>query len=108
MPVGERGFYSLEDSTLLLRVKAKAHARNDGVQGVRAGELGVSVRAPAEKGKANEEIIRVIARALGLPRKSVVLKSGRSSPHKVFQLPRQAEDALRRVASATPPPDPSS
>jgi len=92
-------FYSLKDTTLLLRVKAKAHAREDGVLGVRAGELVVSVRAPAEKGKANEEIIRILAKALGLPRQSVVLKSGSSSPHKVLQLPREAAAALERIAS---------
>jgi uncharacterized protein (TIGR00251 family) len=94
--------YTVKDTTLLLRVKAKAHAREDGVPGVRAGELVVSVRAPAEKGKANEEIIRVLAKSLGLPRQDVTLKSGGSSPHKVFQVPLAAAAALRRLAS--PPP----
>jgi uncharacterized protein (TIGR00251 family) len=91
--------YTVKDTTLLLRVKAKAHAREDGVLGVRAGELAVSVRAPAEKGKANEEIIRVLAKALGLPRKGVVLKSGGSSPHKVFEVPLAAAAALRRLSA---------
>jgi uncharacterized protein len=93
-------FYTLKGTTLLLRVRAKAHAREDTVQGVRAGELAVSVRAPAEKGKANEEIIRVLAKALGLPRQSVVLKSGGSSSHKVFQLPLAAAAALGKIAAS--------
>ena len=95
-------FYTIKDTALLLRVKAKAHAREDRVLGVRAGELLVSVRAPAEKGKANEQIIRVLAKALGLPRQGVTLKSGGSSPHKMFQVPRQAEDALKRIAADRP------
>ena len=98
----EGSFYSLKDTTLLLRVKARAHAPEDRVLGVRAGELLVSVRAPAEKGKANEEIIRVLAKSLGLPRQGVTLKSGGSSPHKVFEVPRQGEDALRRIAADRP------
>ena len=92
-------FYILKGRNVLVRVKAKAHAREDGVLGVRAGELTVSVRAPAEKGKANEEIIRVVAEALGLPRQRVVLKSGGSSPHKTLQVPLEALPAVRALAS---------
>lgn len=93
-------FFTLKDQAVLLRVKAKAHAHADAVLGVRAGELVVSVRAPAEKGKANAEIIRVIARALGLPQGSVLLKSGAGSPHKVFEVPREAAPALRAVSGS--------
>ena len=89
---------------VLMRVKARPRARQDGVLGVRAGELVVAVRAPAEKGKANAEIVRVLARALGLPRANVALKSGGSSPHKVFQLPLEAEPVLRKLSAALGPP----
>ena len=99
----ESSFYTVGDREVLLRVKAKPHAREDGVIGVRAGELLVAVRAPAVKGKANEEVIRVVARALGLPRESVVLKSGGGSPHKVFQVPREAVAALEKLL---PPEEP--
>ena len=95
-------FYTTNDRGVLLRVKAKAHARDDGVLGARAGELLISVRAAAEKGKANAEIVRVIAKALGIPRDSVSLKSGAAAPHKVFQLPPEAADALRRLAGSGP------
>ncbi|MGO9309684.1 MAG: DUF167 domain-containing protein [Spirochaetia bacterium] len=91
-------FYSVGERSVLLRVRAKPRAREDGVAGVRAGELVVAVRAPAEKGKANAEVIRVVARALGLPRESVVLKSGGSSPHKVFNVPREAVAALQKLS----------
>jgi uncharacterized protein len=99
--MGPGDFYAVKDTSLLLRVKARAHAHADGVLGVRAGELLVSVRVPAEKGKANEEIIRVLAQALGLPRQSVVLKSGSSSPHKVFQVPLAAAAAVGRLATSS-------
>jgi len=62
--------------------------------GVRAGELLVSVRAPAEKGRANEQVMRVVASALGLPASAVALKSGGSSPHKVLLIPREAADRI--------------
>ena|SRR5271157_5381765 len=92
-------FYTVGERSVLLRVKARPHSREDGVIGVRGGELIVAVRAPAEKGKATAEVIRLVARALGLPRESVVLKSGGSSPHKVFNVPREAVAALENLAA---------
>lgn len=100
--MNEPSFYTVSDRAVLLRVKAKPHAREDAVLGVRAGELIVAVRAPAEKGRATAEVVRVIARALGIPRESVILKSGGSSSHKVFQLPREAAGALKTLAPAGP------
>ena len=91
-------FYTAGAREVLLRVKAKPHAREDAVLGVRAGELVVAVRAPAERGRATAEVIRVVAEALGLPRTSVVLKSGGASPHKTIQLPLSAEAALQRLS----------
>src|ERR1700690_1245545 len=93
-------FYTKNDRVVLLRVKAKAHARGDRVLGSRAGELLISVRAAAEKGKANAEIVRVIAKALGIPRDSVTLKSGAASPHKEFEIPLAAAAALVRLAAS--------
>ncbi len=97
MSMPESSFYAVHGSTLMLRVKAKPGARQDAVLGVRGTELVVSVRAVAEKGKATAEVARVIAEALGLPRDSVVLKLGPTSPHKVFQLPAAAAAALARL-----------
>ncbi len=94
-----REFYTVGERLVLLRVKAKPRSREDAVIGARAGELVVAVRAPAEKGKATAEVIRVVARALGLPRDSVELKSGGSSPHKVFSVPLRAVAALRELAA---------
>ena len=97
--------YTVGAREVLLRVKAKPHAREDAVLGIRAGELVVAVRAPAEKGKATAEVIKVIAKALGLPSSSVVLKSGGSSPHKVFVVPRDAAAALRGLEAESSPAD---
>ena len=91
------GFYTAHAGNITLRVKAKPGARADAVMGIRGAELLVSVRSAAEKGKANIEVARVIAKALGVPRDSVVLKLGGASPHKVFQVPLQAAAALREL-----------
>ncbi|MGA2480841.1 MAG: DUF167 domain-containing protein [Spirochaetia bacterium] len=92
----DTSFFSSQGDHLTLRVKAKPGARQDAVLGVRGAELLVSVRAVAEKGRANAEIAKVIAKALGVPKDSIVLKLGGASPHKVFQVPAHAAETLRR------------
>ena len=85
--VGRRG--------VSLKVRAKPGARRDAIVGVRAGELVVEVRAAPEKGKANGEIARLLAEALGLTRQEVTLAFGGAGHHKVFLLPASAQNALR-------------
>ena len=101
MTMSEPAFFSVGARAIVLRVKAKPHAREDAVLGVRAGELRVAVRAAAEKGKANAEIVRVLAKSLGVPRDRVVLKSGGGTPHKVFVVPLEAAAALRTIEAAS-------
>lgn len=91
-------FYTIGAGAVTLRVKAKPHSREDAVLGPRAGELVVAVRAVAEKGKANAEIVKVLAKALGVGREQVVLKSGGGAPHKIFVVPLEAGAALARLA----------
>jgi uncharacterized protein len=92
-----RGFYTVRERDILLRVKAKPGARADRVSGLRGDCLLVEVRAAPERGKANEAIARVVAEALGLRASAVALKSGAASPVKVFVLPPEAAEALRRL-----------
>ncbi len=102
----EENVYSVQATSISLRVKAKPGARQDAILGVRGSELVVAVRSVAEKGRANEEIARVIAGALGIPRSSVVLKMGGASPHKVFQVPPQSAAALRDLLGSRKRKDP--
>jgi len=94
-------FFTARGEWVSLNVKAKPGARQDAVLGVRGGELLVAVRAVAEKGRANVEIARVIAKSLGVPRDSVVLKRGGASPHKVFEIPLEAAARLLEMESGS-------
>ncbi len=93
-------FFSVRSGCVFLRVKAKPGAHEDSILGVRGSELIVAVRVPPEKGKANAEIARVLARALGVSRDEVVLKLGGSSAHKVYTVPLAAAARLGKLVSA--------
>jgi len=91
------GFFSVRSGCVFLRVRAKPGAREDSVLGVRGSELVVAVRAAAEKGRANAEITRVLAKALGVTRDDIVLKLGGSSAHKVYVVPLSAAWILKKM-----------
>jgi uncharacterized protein len=68
----------------LLPVLAQPGAKRNAVLGERAGALRVAVTSPAEKGKANEEIQRLMTEALGCRPSHVSLISGKTSRKKLF------------------------
>ena len=70
----------------LIRVKAVPGASRDEVAGAVGDRLKVRVSAPAEGGKANEAICRVVAKALGVKKRQVTVESGHSSAEKVIRV----------------------
>ena len=67
-----------------LPVKAQPGAKRNGITGVHAGQLKVSVTQAPEKGKANQALIEVLADCLSLKRSQISLVSGETSGQKKF------------------------
>jgi uncharacterized protein (TIGR00251 family) len=67
-------------------VRVSPGARRVGVAG-RVGELWkLRVSAPAEGGRANEAVVRLLAETVGVPRRDVALVSGHGAREKVVEL----------------------
>ncbi len=69
---------------LRIRVKAVPGSSRDRLAGALGDRLKVCVAAPPEGGKANAAIAAMLADALGVPERSIVLRAGGSTPIKVF------------------------
>jgi uncharacterized protein (TIGR00251 family) len=69
-----------------LSVRLHPGARKDGVTGVHAGALKISLTAPPVDGKANEAVIAFLADALHLPRARVALVAGAMSRSKTVRI----------------------
>jgi uncharacterized protein (TIGR00251 family) len=69
-----------------LKVKAVPGASRSEIVGRLGEALKVRVAAPPEGGKANREILELLAEKLGLPATGVTLVSGAASPAKVVAL----------------------
>lgn len=69
---------------LVVPVRVQPGAPADRVGGEHAGRLRVRTTAPPEKGKANEAVGRLLAKALGKKPRDVELLSGSTSRDKEF------------------------
>jgi hypothetical protein len=69
-----------------LKVKVKPKAKRSAILGVRGDALLVSVTAPPERGKANQAVVELLARALDVPKGTVTIVSGETHPEKVLKI----------------------
>jgi len=72
-------------------------AREDRVTGFHDGALRVSVTAPAERGKANESVIAVLAEALGVRKDAIAIRSGAASRNKTVVVRLDLEAVRSRL-----------
>lgn len=61
-------------------------SRRDAIVGWLGERLKVKVAAPPQDGRANQGVIRLLARALGVNEKSVTIISGEHAPEKVVEI----------------------
>jgi len=84
-----------------ITVKVVPRASRDAVLGWKEDVLRVAVTAAPERGRANEAIIRVLAERLEVPRGSVALLPGHTSPRKVIEI-NGLNEATVKERLATP------
>jgi uncharacterized protein (TIGR00251 family) len=70
----------------LLNVKVVPGSSRDRVAGRYGDGIKVQVSAPPEGGRANDAVLAVIAKAMGLKRQQVRLVSGRTQARKVVEI----------------------
>jgi uncharacterized protein YggU (UPF0235/DUF167 family) len=76
------------------RVRAVPRAATSGTAGERDGALFVRVTAAPADGRANEALLRVLARALAVAPTDLRLESGRTSRMKTVSAPAATEPRL--------------
>ena len=89
-------------SSTRLRVRVSPGARRGGVTG-RVGDVWkLRVTAPAEGGRANEAVVRLLADTVDVPRRRITLVSGHTARDKVVELEGvEVAEAERRLAGAS-------
>ncbi|MGQ9604531.1 MAG: DUF167 domain-containing protein [bacterium] len=84
--------------TIRVRVSPKS-LKGEVVGWMDDGALKVRVQATPEGGRANIELLRVVAEALGLPVGNVTLDSGSTSTFKILRVSGLGEEEVKRRLS---------
>lgn len=84
-----------KDGAVRFEVHAKPRAKKSRIVGPREGAVEIALAAPPVEGAANEELIRLLASALGLPKRSVAIVRGETSQKKLVAVTGRSEAEIR-------------
>lgn len=68
------------------RVKVKPNAKQQKIEELADGSLNVHLKSPPVDGKANEELIKILAKNFDVPKSSIRIKSGATSRQKLIEI----------------------
>ncbi len=71
---------------LVLKIKVEPRSSKSGIAGPYGDAIKVKLTSPPVEGKANRELIEVLAKEFGISKKDVEIISGRSSKNKIVKL----------------------
>jgi uncharacterized protein len=88
-----------------LAIRVTPHSAKPGIGSWRAGaggreELEIRVAEPPTDGAANDAVVKLLAKALGISRAEVKLVSGAVSRHKRLAIPFDVSEARRRLGGS--------
>lgn len=72
---------------MYISVKVSAGSKVEYVKKVGDNRFQVTVKAPPERGLANERVCELVSSYIGIPKKSVRVASGHHSPSKLLVIP---------------------
>ncbi|MBI3744786.1 MAG: YggU family protein [Chloroflexi bacterium] len=90
-----------------LSVKVQPGARREEVVGFEGDVLRVRVIAPPDKGKANEAVVALLAKMLGVAKRDVTLVRGAGNRQKVIEVTGLSGAEMRRRLGQPVPNDPA-
>jgi uncharacterized protein len=89
--------------TIIFTVRVTPRASRSSVEGVAAGTLRVRLAAPPLDNRANEELCRLLAERLNIPRSAVRIVRGRQGRLKQVEVRGLALDSVLVLAGSIPP-----
>ena len=70
----------------ILQVKVKPNARQSKIRQLSDGTWQAELKSPPVEGRANDELLTLVARHFGLPKSKVAVKSGASGRIKLVRI----------------------
>jgi uncharacterized protein (TIGR00251 family) len=87
-------WYAVGDDAVSLQVVVRPNCSRRHLVRIDSRGLVVSLHSPPEKGRANAELIELVAESLGLPRAAVALVRGATGRRKTVRVATDAPEAV--------------
>lgn len=71
---------------LLLNIKVEPRSSRSGIVGPYGDAIKVKLTSPPLEGRANKELVELLAKEFGIPKKDVEILSGKNSKNKTVKL----------------------
>ncbi|NQT82468.1 YggU family protein [bacterium] len=84
-------------SGVIIPLRVQPKASSDRIMGEHSGSLKVAVSAPPESGKANQAVVKLIAKALKLSKSSITIVAGQTSREKKIHINGTTAHAIRKM-----------
>lgn len=78
--------YTAKDNCITFSVRVQPRALQSNIVGEIEGSLKVKIAAPPADGKANEELIKFLAKQFDLPKRDIEIISGETAKNKIIRL----------------------
>lgn len=89
----------VNEPSVTITVRVVPRASRSEIVGLVAGEVKIRIAAPPVEGAANAELIKVLAKELGVPKSTVEIVSGQGSRTKRVRLSGVSNDKIQHVLS---------
>lgn len=86
-------FYQLNDKGIVLNVLVRPNAAANKVEGLHDGLLKLRINAQPVEGAANQAVIKLLSKSLGVPKTTIEIISGHTNKQKRLQLHLSVEKA---------------
>lgn len=91
-----------KDGALFFRVKAVPRASKSALAGEFDGAVKVRIASPPVDGAANDELVRFLAKTLGIPKSNVAIVGGASSKSKLIRVEGIGHDEVADAFGKSP------
>jgi len=91
---------SVEAGAVSFAVRAQPRSSREAIEGVREGALRVALTAPPVDGEANAALVALLAKALGVPKRDVVVVAGSAGRSKRVRVAGLTADEVRSRLAA--------
>lgn len=86
MGEGDAGWYRWDDDDLLLSLRVQPRSKKDEFMAPHGDHYKVRITAPPVDGKANDHLLKFLARSFGVNRSCITMQTGQTSRNKLFRI----------------------